>query len=62
VAHIAYHSPVQLVAQLITRAHHAERIPTKPLDRKVHDARIRESEDAIKHCLFPLTYAVGTEL
>jgi hypothetical protein len=50
------------VAQLITRAHHSERIPTKPLDRKDYDARIREREDDIKGCLWPFGNVAGVEL
>jgi hypothetical protein len=59
---ILAHSPHQLVAQLITRAHHSERIPTKPLDRKDYDARIREREDDIKGCLWPFGNVAGVEL
>jgi hypothetical protein len=59
---ILAHSPVQLVAQLITRAHHSERIPTKPLDRKDYDARIRDTDDEIKRCLWAFGMHAGVEL
>jgi hypothetical protein len=59
---ILAHSPVQLVAQLITRAHHSERIPTKPYDRMAHDARIREHEDEMKRAQWGPGFLVGTEV
>jgi len=59
---ILVHSAKQAVAQLITRAHHSERIPTKPLDRKDYDARIREREEDIKGCLWPFGNVAGVEL
>jgi hypothetical protein len=56
---ILAHSPVQLVAQLITRAHHSERIPTKPYDRKAHDSRMRDHEEVIHKCEVAMQRCMG---
>jgi hypothetical protein len=57
-----FRSPTQLVATLLTRAHHAEQTPRKPLDRKEHDARIRDTDDEIKRCLWAFGCHAGVEL
>lgn len=59
---IAYRSAQQAIAQLLTRAHHADPTPRKPLDRKEHDARIRDAEQDIKACLWPFGLVAGVEL
>jgi len=63
---LAYKSPQQLVVCLLRKARMARVIRRRRLtlqhSRAWHDARIRESEQDIKACLWPFGLVAGQEL
>jgi hypothetical protein len=65
-AAVAFQSPRQLVACLLRKARMARVIRHRRLtrhhSRTWHDARIRESEEDIKGCMWPFGLHAGCEL